>query len=250
MAKLLRSLWKTALIKHTSTNKASHTVRTVSILTSADKCRTNSILQASTSTNSRLLKHAALSLGTCVPKRHYPRKSSWDDVQTEYDYDPYEEFKTPSPFKVANVDRHYGYSPNYFTDGLLPRPKGEYEDKPLTFAKRDYPKRRDQWKPEKALFGQNDYIDILGDGSLHPWQLYKAPIWLKGWRGNELQRLIRKKRYVGKQMQHMYPTQYMMMNKRIFYLWKKHNIKRSTQPFWGNRRRANRGRLERPLLFP
>lgn len=47
----------------------------------------------------------------------------------------------------------------------------------------------------QARFGQNDYIDLLGDGSVHPAQLLShVPAWLRGFPGqhkaNELVKLI------------------------------------------------------------
>uniref|UniRef100_A0A183EBQ5 Large ribosomal subunit protein mL51 n=1 Tax=Gongylonema pulchrum TaxID=637853 RepID=A0A183EBQ5_9BILA len=50
-------------------------------------------------------------------------------------------------------------------------------------------------KSRSILFGENDYTDLLGDGSLHPAQLqYHVPAWLRGFpgqhRANELVKLI------------------------------------------------------------
>jgi len=58
-------------------------------------------------------------------------------------------------------------------------------------------KFKDHWTESNARFGENDYIDILGDGSLHPSQLlYHVPRWLRGFPGNHrANELIRKIHY-------------------------------------------------------
>ncbi|TMS11027.1 39S ribosomal protein L51, mitochondrial [Larimichthys crocea] len=55
-------------------------------------------------------------------------------------------------------------------------------------------KKVDRWTEKRSMFGVYDNIGILGDFKAHPKDLIVAPCWLKAFKGNELQRLIRKKR--------------------------------------------------------
>ncbi|XP_033641925.1 39S ribosomal protein L51, mitochondrial-like [Asterias rubens] len=81
--------------------------------------------------------------------------------------------------------------------------------------------RKDRWSEKRALFGENDYKDILGDGSYSlKFNVKTGPKWMHGWRGNELQTLIRKKKVAGPDMG---PTKFYNMLKRISYLHKRFN---------------------------
>lgn len=82
------------------------------------------------------------------------------------------------------------------------------------------PRVIDRWNEKRALFGVYDNIGILGDFEKHPKELIKGPVWLRGWRGNELQRCIRKKKMVGNRM---FTEDLHNLNKRISYLYKHFN---------------------------
>ncbi|GLD63786.1 39S ribosomal protein L51, mitochondrial [Lates japonicus] len=55
-------------------------------------------------------------------------------------------------------------------------------------------KKVDRWTEKRSMFGVYDNIGILGDFKAHPKDLIVAPCWLKGFKGIELLRLIRKKK--------------------------------------------------------
>ncbi|XP_069506793.1 large ribosomal subunit protein mL51 [Ambystoma mexicanum] len=82
------------------------------------------------------------------------------------------------------------------------------------------PKEVDRWNEKRAMFGVYDNIGILGDFKAHPKDLIVGPSWLRGWRGNELQRCIRKKRLVGYRM---FTDDLHNLNKRIRFLYKRFN---------------------------
>ncbi|GFR67997.1 39S ribosomal protein L51, mitochondrial-like [Elysia marginata] len=128
---------------------------------------------------------------------------------------------TPSPFKQPGP-RRYGYVMNYKTDGLLPR-----DGKPVRSLPPYRPKNK--WDKKHALFGQNDYIDILGDGDVHPADLLTGPKWLIAFKGNERERLMRKMEWEGPRLRLMYPSEYNRMEKRIRYLTKLYNHKRKSR---------------------
>ncbi|XP_076826657.1 large ribosomal subunit protein mL51 [Brachyhypopomus gauderio] len=81
-------------------------------------------------------------------------------------------------------------------------------------------KQVDRWTEKRSMFGLYDNIGILGDFKAHPKDMITGPVWLRGFRGNELQRLGRKKRMVGSRMM---TEERHNLDKTISYLYRRLN---------------------------
>uniref|UniRef100_A0A0N5AJ58 Large ribosomal subunit protein mL51 n=1 Tax=Syphacia muris TaxID=451379 RepID=A0A0N5AJ58_9BILA len=118
-----------------------------------------------------------------------------------------------------------GYFYRYHRPGIDPLPRIPNCKTPVY---RPPPKVGNKWQVEQARFGENDYIDLLGDGSLHPAQLlYHVPAWLRGFpgqhRANELIKLIHYRNMFKDKLQDNAPRRWHELQKRIKYLLQYHN---------------------------
>lgn len=156
---------------------------------------------------------------TATYQKSYFVSSHSEDASEDKKLNPYKQGAHPrKPYA-----RRWGYTPKIYRGGPLPRiDDGERISRMPTY------KPKDSWTTEKALFGQNDYIDILGDGSIGPPHLVQVgPSWVRGiprhW--GEYEHIIRKKKMIGSFLKRYYPSKYRDLNKRLKYLYNRWNKK-------------------------
>ena len=124
-----------------------------------------------------------------------------------------------------------GYFYRYHRQGVDALPR--IPDCKTPVARPEY-KESKTWSDEQARFGQNDYIDILGDGSLHPALLqFHTPGWLRGFpgqhRANELVKLIHYRNLYKEKLQANSPRRWHELQKRIKYLLMQHNYNKQDE---------------------
>ncbi|KAI3389639.1 hypothetical protein SNEBB_001353 [Seison nebaliae] len=114
-----------------------------------------------------------------------------------------------------------GFQPKYYQGGPLPRPKS---NTPLLLPPYI---ANDAWSKNKVIFGQNDYIDILGnpEWNIRLDSLIKAPPWLRGFKGNEMERITRRLNYERGILAAQRPNLLFSLLRRKRFLYRKFNHK-------------------------
>lgn len=149
-----------------------------------------------------------------------PTTQAWTPMVTSVRHRYHAERKARKPLL-----RNYGLKETLLNKGLMPHVE-HTRRLPIPLFR-----PRNSWAEKRALFGQNDYIDILGPGNLKPTQVaYSVPPWLRGFKGNEYQMLLRKRKLFGYEMAQYRPSKFRETQKRIKWLYRYLNQK--TKDYW------------------
>lgn len=135
--------------------------------------------------------------------------------------------RRPDPLIKPLYVRRWGYEEKILNRGSLPRIK---DAPPIKHIPPLAP--RNNFSPCAAVEGQNDYIDILGDGTVHPVDLMThVPKWLRGMsKGRyEFPTLIRRQNSTQDYWKEYRPKKFYDMHKRLRYLW--NFINQKTKPW-------------------
>ena len=107
----------------------------------------------------------------------------------------------------------------------LPEPIRDYSQKAPDLKLNEPKKTFDPYSMRKKNLGANDFYDVLADPKFDMKRNVNAPYWVKrAARQNELQRALSKKKAIGSQMS---TKEVRLMNKRVWFLFKKYNFKSS-----------------------
>ncbi|XP_058802637.1 large ribosomal subunit protein mL51 [Phymastichus coffea] len=128
------------------------------------------------------------------------------------------------------IVRRYGYKDPIDQTGTLAHTGG---NKPVIELPIYRPKNA--WTQRKALFGINNYIDILAEEPIKVTKImYNVPAWLRGVKGTEYHVLLKKRQMLKRGVYPLArPTKWKELEKRIRYLYKFMN--RKTKTFYSNK---------------
>lgn len=158
-----------------------------------------------------------LNLGRVAPRKH-----------GNYEKDPRvrrPRAGTPFGHRVMFYEDRYvtdvGYRAEYYKGGPKPRFNDDEKKHMEKYMTLNAP--FDEWDPKAAVFGQNDYIDILGDGNLSIRELnVDAPAYLRGWefKGDkweekQFHHIMRRLHFEEDYLLNLRPTKWWQMRKEL-----------------------------------
>jgi len=128
--------------------------------------------------------------------------------------------------KIMNYEHQYvcgvGYNADYYKGG--PKPRFNQDEKELMHKYWPKAPPMDEWDEKLAQFGQNDYIDILGDGNISIRELnVDAPYWLRGWGGSRFHTVMRQLHFEEDYLLNARPTRWWELRKELTRLYRKNN---------------------------
>ena len=107
----------------------------------------------------------------------------------------------------------------------LPEPIRDYSKEAPDLKLNKSEKAFDPYAMEKKNLGANDFYDVLADTGFDMKRNINAPYWVKRAAGrDEIKRVLSKKKAIGSQLT---TKEVRLMNKRVWYLFKKYNFKTS-----------------------